>query len=215
MKTGISRVFAIAVSLLLISGCDQLPLLGGNKTVVMDLTAIAKAVGQDTIIDQKLAQASKELDVQLGQIATQLQTKIQEESERIGDSKNEDDLQMLQELTNQARQNLNQNQQLAQQRMQQYQEELAQEFRDRVRPVVAEVAKAKGASSAHLIRPGVFWFDPAVDITDEVIAKLRAMPDPITEDASSPAGDAAPAPVDTPPAAEVSEPAPASEPVTQ
>ena len=67
MKAGFSLILALVASTFLISGCDQVS-IGGSDVVIIDLTAVAKATGQDEVIRLKAEAARDELTVQLQQL---------------------------------------------------------------------------------------------------------------------------------------------------
>jgi len=51
---------------------------------------------------------------------------------------------------------------------------LLMEWRQKLQPIAQAIANDKGASIVLVSSPSLIWFDATVDITDEVIAKLRA-----------------------------------------
>ncbi|MEJ2133168.1 MAG: hypothetical protein P8Y95_16445, partial [Gammaproteobacteria bacterium] len=57
------------------------------------------------------------------------------------------------------------------------------EFLNDVRPHAAEIAAARGAKLVLTAATNMIWFDASIDITDEVIAAMRAR-------ASTPAAEA-------------------------
>lgn len=169
--TGLSAVF-LAVALL-ITGCDQ---MSGAKpqALVVDLTAVGKATGQDESMQEKAQATRDELNVQLTNSARNLEKLIEEEREKLGGSPSEEQEQILQSLLQQAQQQYAQLQADAQQRAQQNEVNLVLQFRDRVRPIAEKIAGSRGASVVLTSDQAVFWVDPAVDITGDVITELRA-----------------------------------------
>lgn len=164
----------LVVAALFVSGCDQGPAAGSGGVAVMDLSAIAKATGQDEVIRQDAEMARAELSAQLQQLATNLEQQLAAEREKVGISPSEADQQRLQEMTMQARQQISNAQMQAQSQASLMEQELITAFRDKVAPLAEEIAKANGASAVLAADSYLFWFDPAVDITDEVIAAWRA-----------------------------------------
>lgn len=124
---------------------------------------------------QEKAQATRdELNVQLTNSARNLEKLIEEEREKLGGSPSEEQEQILQSLLQQAQQQYAQLQADAQQRAQQNEVNLVLQFRDRVRPIAEKIAGSRGASVVLTSDQAVFWVDPAVDITGDVITELRA-----------------------------------------
>ncbi|MEJ2139687.1 MAG: OmpH family outer membrane protein [Gammaproteobacteria bacterium] len=165
------------VAALFVSACDQGPAgAGGGGIAIMDLSAIAKATGQDEAIRQDAETARAELSAQLQQLATNLEQQLAAEREKVGISPSEADQQRLQEMTMQARQQISNAQMQAQSQASLMEQELVTAFRDKLTPLAEEIAKAKGASAVLAADSYLFWFDPTIDITDEVIAAWRALP---------------------------------------
>lgn len=146
------------------------------RVVVIDLEAVARSMGRDDLILQQLANANQQLAEQVNQIASQLQSALVEEKGRLESEEGEQGQSRLQELIRQANLELDQIKLLAQQRSLQVREALLQQFYAEIRPAVAEVARRHGARAAVTTGSSLVWFEPSIDITGEVIAKLRAEP---------------------------------------
>ena len=170
-----SRLVAALLSAVVMSGCDQFPVGGSANatTVVVDLEAVAKVTGQDTVIAQKMTTMREELNIQLNDFIADLEQQLVEAQAELGDSSDEAAQQRFQEIAAQAQQQLAQQRTLAQQKAQQYQTGLVLDFRKTVEPVAAKIASARGASVILIYDPMMLWFDPSIDITDEVIGALR------------------------------------------
>jgi len=170
----------------LAAGCGAGP--GDGKVAVLDVAAVAKATGQDVVLNSQAEAARKQLEDQLVQIAADLEKQLQAEQAKRGGAAAAAKEQSFQQLTAQARQQLAQTQLVAQQKAQEYQLELANQYRQSVQPVAEKIAKARGASVILVAGPTMLWFEPALDITAEVIGELRSSPPP-----PAAATDAAPA----------------------
>lgn len=171
-STSIVAVLLLAGSLL--AGCDQLKGNAPPSVVVVDLAAVAKATGHDAVMDQQMEVARADLTGQLDRIATQLEDQLQVQRDQLEEKGDASAEQQFQQLTTQARQQYAQNQALANQRAQQYQAELVENFRNVLQPIAAEIASQRGAGAVFTTDASLFWFDPTVDITDEVIGVVRA-----------------------------------------
>jgi Skp family chaperone for outer membrane proteins len=166
----------------LLAGCDQIS-GGGSGVAILDLAAVAKATGQDEAIRQQAEQARGELSAQLQQLAANLEQQLAAEREKMGAAPSETDAQRLQELTQQARQQIGNAQQQAQNQAAMIESGLVEEFRANIEPLAQAIAKEKKAKVVMAADAYVFWFDPSVDITDEVIAAWRAQPEAQAEEA--------------------------------
>ena len=189
----VRKILAVAgiASLALLAGCE--PQGGGRAAVaIIDLDAVARALGRDDVIAQQINIANQQLAGQLGQVATDLQQQVQarrDEYDVIGDEAQQE----LEQLTAVANQRLQQTQQLAQQRSAQFQQAVINAFRNEVSPYASQIATERGAVAVITVATPMLWFDSNADITDEVIAAMRAAG---LEQATQPAA-AAPAPAAT------------------
>lgn len=170
-KIFISILFAFTLSLL--SGCDALQ---NANTVVLDLDAIANATGQADTIKQQIEQANQELNAQLSTISSKLNEQLAEEKQKMGKKPSKTDKENLQKLTVQANQKMQQARAIASQKAQQYRTALILQLRKNVQPIAEKIARKRGADIVLTANNAMIWFEPSVDITDEVIAEIRAMP---------------------------------------
>jgi Skp family chaperone for outer membrane proteins len=178
----------------MLSACDQLPnpiaqrKAGATPTsvAILDLGAVAKALGRDEVFKAQVEAAGKELQQQVTQFTSGLQDKLREEQAKLGDAPTDAERQQLQKLVVDAQRQVQQTQLLARQKAVEFQNQLATQFRIEVQPVAAEVARSKGATSV-LLSNSVMWFEPAVDITGAVIDSMRARGAAAVAPASAPA----------------------------
>jgi Skp family chaperone for outer membrane proteins len=179
-----AALLLLSVSFLL-SACDKFPdpysLLDkpagtgttGSKTAILDIDALAEALGRDEVAKQQLQAAEQQLRQQLTEFSTSLQSKLNEEKAKLGSEPSADERQRLQEQLLQAQRQVQQSQLLAREKAAQFQTQLAVQFRKEVRPVAAEIARQRGASTV-MPASSLLWFDTAVDITGAVIDAMRA-----------------------------------------
>lgn len=179
-----NRIYSILFSLVLIiplTACDDLSGKNenqetGTNAVVVDLNAISKATGQDDIIAKKMDSVNASLSNQLQKITIDLNKQLAEHKERFGKSITVEQQQQLQELLIKANQQLELKQNEANLKSAQYKESLILAWREKVKPVVKTIADSKGAKVVLVQSPMVVWFDSTIDVTDEVMAELRANP---------------------------------------
>jgi len=173
-------MFKILVSLTSIfllfslAGCDNFQ--SASNTVILDLDAIAKATGQADIITQQIEQANNELNSQLSNISNQLNEQLASEQKKLGKKPSKEDKLKLQQLSVQANQKMQQAKNIAAQKSQQYKVALVQQLRKKIQPIAESIAREKGASIVSAVNNSTIWFNPKVDITDEIIAEMRAQP---------------------------------------
>ena len=196
----VAVVAAIAFFALL-AGCE--PQSGSRAAVaIIDLDAIARALGRDDVIAQQINVANQQLAGQLGQVATNLQQQVQAERDKyevIGDEAEQE----LVQLTAVANQQLQQTQRLAQQRSAEFRTAVINSFRNEVTPYAQEIATQRGVAAVITVATPMLWFDSSADITDEVIAAMRKAG---LENAAQPTAAPAAAPSSTPAPAQSSAP---------
>jgi len=158
-----------------LSGCN-FPLPSGQTTqsLVVDLTAVARALGRDEVMQQKLQKAQQQLNAQLEQIGSGLQTQLQDQESKLAGEAKKTRQETLEKLSQQANLQLRQSRLVAERKADQYRLKLIDGFRDEVRWVAKSLAEKRGAQSVFVNDGNLLWYAPAIDITDEVIAALRA-----------------------------------------
>ena len=174
--SGILLLAAFAVGLV---GCDKLQLempksAQAVDVAVMDLQAVAKALGRDDDFKQQLESAGKQLGEQLTQVSSALQNKLREEQAKLGENPTDEARGQLRKMAAEAQRKFQRSQNQARQKARQFQLQLATQFRKDVQPIATEIARARGASVVMLAN-SLMWFEPAIDITADVIGKMRAM----------------------------------------
>lgn len=162
----------LTASLIGLSGCDNFQ--SSPNSVVLDLDAIAQATGQAATIKQQIENANQELNTQLASISTKLNDQLAEEKEKMGKKPSKSDKKNLEKLTLQASQKMQQAKAIASQKSQQYRAALILQMRDNVKPIAEKIAQKRGATVVLTSNNSMIWFNPEIDITDEVIAEIRA-----------------------------------------
>jgi len=171
------------LSTIFLSGCDKLQ--SHSNTVVLDLDAIANATGQAAIIKKQIEIANKDLTSQLETISNKLNEQLENEKEKVGKKPTKNDTQNMQQLTIQANQKMQQAKMLASQKSQQYQAALVQQLRKNIMPIAEKIASERRADIVSIVDNSMIWFNPDIDITDEVIAVVRAQRTSQMEDTKS------------------------------
>lgn len=144
----------------------------GAGVAMVDVNAVARALGRDDVIEQRIETANRELTTQLLQVAQSLQQQLAAMEDDAGED--EAGRAQLAEATAKANRELQQTQRAARQQLQRYRAGVVSEFLNEVRPHAAEIAAARGAKLVLTAATNMIWFDASIDITDEVIAAMRA-----------------------------------------
>lgn len=189
-----SKIFTsiiFALSLIALSGCDKFQ--SSPNTVVLDLDAIASATGQAATIKQQIEQANQDLNSQLSTISTKLNEQLAAEKKKMGKKPSKSEKENLQKLTLQANQKMQQAKTIASQKAQQYRTALILQLRQYVQPIAEEIASKRGADIVLTSNNAMIWFNPDIDITDEIIAEIRAMPATKADTGSPTVSEQAPA----------------------
>ena len=142
---------------------------GSGAVAVIDLDAVAKELGRDRQIEEALKQREASLANQLTTMNANYQQQIDEKARAMGAANHPQVTTMKQT----ASQNLVKAKQQAQDNFEQYKQELVGRFREEVRPVAGNVAESRGLTVTVTKNDTVYDFSPGVDITAEVIQRLR------------------------------------------
>jgi Skp family chaperone for outer membrane proteins len=170
-KVALTCLFLIAAFL---TGCTQSQDADSLPVVVIDLEAIASAIGQDVVIEEQLIAARQELNTQLTEMAADLEAMLEAEQAKLDAAPGPAQQEEFEQIQLEAQQKFAQAQAEAQQEAQRYQAGLVNEFHQQVKPVAAQVSAKYGARITLLANPSAFWFDDSAEITEEIIAILQA-----------------------------------------
>ena len=169
--------FILAMSLFaLLHGCGDASSSARPHaaTVVVDLAVVAKALGRDEVMQNQLESARNQLSSQLTELAEGMKRELEEEKAKLPEKPSvEEDLRFQDRLA-EAKLQLQETRVIAQQQAQQLRAQLVSRFRAEVAAAAAPLARQRGAGAVLVIDTGMLWFDPSADITDEVIAEIRA-----------------------------------------
>lgn len=168
------HISILSLSVLLISGCEFVNLLKGNSILIIDLNAVAKATGQSELMQKELEFANLKLTEQLKLVASELEVEISDKKEKLGKSPSETELKEFQEFTLLAQKQLTNTKNIAVQQSTNFRSDLILRFRNTVREIAENIALKSGSKLILVSNYETIWFDPSADITDEVIAIMRA-----------------------------------------
>jgi Skp family chaperone for outer membrane proteins len=179
---------AVLATLVGLAGCAPAPGLA-----VVDLEAVARALGRDDAMTQQVNVVNESLRLQLREAAERLREELQAEQDAIGDDASESDQARFEQLLAEANRRLEDTQRAALMRSTQFRQAVVSDFRREVVIVAREIAARSDIPAVLSSDASLLWYDRALDITDEVIAEMRARsrePAPATGAAGSGAQDA-------------------------
>lgn len=175
-----------------LTGCNE----KGNPVAVVDLDAVAKALGKDQAITKQLQQNNAQITDQLNKIGQNFQQQLKDAADKAGPEPSDDQQKQLAAMRNDAQQKFAAIRQAGVNRLREAQLKLAEDFRNEVKPVAERFARQRGASVVLVSTGMILWMDNQVDITADVIGAMRSAPTSSAAPASAPApsGDQPPAP---------------------
>ena len=147
-----------------------------QETVIVNLDAVAKALAKDEEIKKLSEENNKKLSDKLKSYANNLKSKIQIEKEKLP-KKNISQKQKdsFQQLTSQASQDLQKAQAITRQQSQKFQADLINKFREQVQTYAKKIAVKRKAKIIISAGNNVLWYDPEIDITDDVISAMQVL----------------------------------------
>jgi Skp family chaperone for outer membrane proteins len=170
----VAMVAVVGLAMLGLGGCQLGKPVGG--VAVVDLDALAKAVGRDKMITERVQEYAKEQEAKLQELRSELEQKVTTASEKLGEDASDQDKQSLNSLAMDARNQFTRELGQARQSAQQLRMQLVREFAVEVQPVALREAEARGFSVVMLKQPGLLVVAPEADITEAVMKVLSKQP---------------------------------------
>lgn len=156
-----------------------------SNTLIVDLGVVARAIGKDTEIRTTIDQTRTQLNSRLEALLGKLNNELDKAKTQLDKKPSRDAQANYRELADRASTRLQQSRKAAELQVNTLKNRLFIAFRDHVRKVASGIARKRGAPMIQLAGADVLWFDPENDITDEVIARLRAQTETNTVTPSS------------------------------
>jgi Skp family chaperone for outer membrane proteins len=191
-------------SLAVLAGCDwnagaQTPgadAAAASSVAIVDLHDVLQRLGRDTEMNEELETKREELRQLLAKDTAAMQKEFADKKQQFGEEPTEEQQKELQALgaritlvTRQAQAQYNAD-------FNTYRQQLINKFREQVKPVASAVAKERNALVVLARDDGVVLaYDAAVDITDDVVARMLNTPAgaaPPAKKESEPAKDESP-----------------------
>src|SRR5712672_3547878 len=148
----------VAVSAVLLCSCNQPSGSGGTNAVVVDLDAVARAMGRDTLIDKRVEQATQTLNSKLIEAAANMEKEFKKQQTEFGTSPTEEQRGKLKQTAQKIQENIQSNKEIAGQARQRVRLEQIQIFRNEVKAIAARLAAKRQASLVMVATQDVLWF---------------------------------------------------------
>lgn len=142
---------------------------------VVDLDKVAKELGRVDMMENDLRAAQNTLANQLAGVQKQAIDKLNEMKSGLGEKPADEEMKKFNATAQATQIQFNNLQRQAVAKIGERRDILVFSFRQEARPVVEKIAKSKGAATV-ITKNEAFTFDNTVDITEDVIAEMKANP---------------------------------------
>jgi len=153
-------------------GCNP-PAATSNSSVVVDLDAVARAMGRDLVIERKVEQATQALNTKLLAAADSMEKEYKKQQDAAGASPTDEQRAKLKQMAQRIQETIQSNKEIASQARERVRLDQIQSFRNDVKAVAAKIAEKQHAAMVVVAGQEVLWFKPTADITAAVIADMR------------------------------------------
>jgi Skp family chaperone for outer membrane proteins len=154
---------------------------------VVDLDMVAKRLGRDIEMSNEVQERLTSLNNKLATLRDSLRRLYEEKQDRFGESPTEEQEKELQATRDRMDQQLLELKRKSEIELANYRQALVDQFREQAKPVLRDVAAARGLSIVIPKNNGLLLsIDPAVEITDEVATKMPASTKAESSEASPP-----------------------------
>ncbi|MBI3865309.1 MAG: OmpH family outer membrane protein [Planctomycetia bacterium] len=149
---------------------------------VVDLDLLAKRLGRDLEMKNAVEERLASLNSKLTTLQGSLRRLYEEKKEKFGEDPTDEQLKELRATEDRMERELLDVRRKSEVELSNFRQALIDQFREQAKPVLREVAAALGLSIVVPKNDGLLLtIDPAVEITDEVAAKMPATGDAATE----------------------------------
>lgn len=164
-------VATLLLALGALTGCDRGPAAGG--VAVIDLDAVAKAMGRDKAINEQVQTYAKDQEAKLRELKSELEQQVSSAAEQLDKDASVEDKKSLNTLVLGARDQLTRELGHARQSAQQLRQQLVRDFAIEVQPMARRAADRRGLSVVLIKQAGMLVVAPEADITNDVIDMLQ------------------------------------------
>ncbi len=156
------------------AGCERGASSNNGQVAVVDLDAVARKLGKDKQILSMIEQRQLSLNQRVSSAQQSLIDQLNQKKNEFGELDDEESKQLAQMQTR-ANAILNSTRTQAQSDLTAFQQEVVDRFRAETKPVALAIAAKKGCRVVLSKNDSViFAFDQTIDLTDEVVAAMRA-----------------------------------------
>lgn len=194
-----------AVLLVALAGCSRETSVPGNAAShaaaakptggvgVVDLDSVAKQLGRDVEMNDEIQEKLTSLNSKLATFKNSLNRLFEEKQTSFGEEPTEEQQKQLTTMQDRMAAQLLESKRKGENELAVYKQQLIEQFREQAKPVLREVAAARGLSIVVPKNNGLLLsIDPGVEITDEVAKRMLASKPAATK--GSPEAKAEPAP---------------------
>lgn len=165
---------------------------------VIDLDRVAASLGREVEMEDELKQRQASLNDSLRELHQKAREEFDLKKQESGEKPTDEQQQELQRIQNQLNTALANSQRKAQISLEVHKQELISKFRSDVRPIAQEIAASRGLSVVIPKNDGLLLsIDPGVDITAQVIERMKAAKPTAKPAAATPAPRTAKVPEST------------------
>jgi Skp family chaperone for outer membrane proteins len=164
----VARVWMPLALALVLAACSRPP-----AVAVVDLEAVARALGRDDAMTRQVQTLDETLRLQLREAAELLREELQAERDALGEEASETQRARFERLLAEANGRLEESQRVALLRSSRFREDVVQGFRREVAGIARQIAARHHIPAVLSSDASLLWFDASLDITDEVIAEMR------------------------------------------
>jgi Skp family chaperone for outer membrane proteins len=185
-----SLILIVGILLGTLTGCNRdgapqgvtsAPKPAGGVGVV-DLDSLAKQLGRDVEMNNAVQERLTSLNSKLTTFQNSLNRLFDEKKETFGEEPNEEQQKQLAATQDRMTSQLLESKRKGENELAVYKQQLVDQFREQTKPVLREVAAARGLS---IVVPKnnllLLTVDPGVEITDEVAKRMLASQPPTSE----------------------------------
>lgn len=153
---------------------------------VVDLDLVAKRLGRDIEMQNDVQERVSSLNAKLASLQESLRRLYDEKKEKYGEEVSEEGIKELQAAEERMDAQLREFKRKAEAELAAFRQQLVDRFREQAKPVLREVAAARGLSIVVPKNDGLLLtVDPAVEITDEVASRMPPIKSPDAPPASA------------------------------
>lgn len=171
MESSFARCLSsLLIAPFLLVGClssEPAPSIG--NVAVIDLDAVAAAIGRDKLISKRVEEYAKDQEQRLNTLRAEFQRLLGEQKEKLSESSSDEDRQAFSRLAGESENRLRREIGEVQKSAEELAVSLVMDFKQEVLPVARRVAQGKNMHVVMIKQNAMLYVDPSVEITNDVI----------------------------------------------